>query len=67
MLTTSVMIKLGRVKDNKMIDMMLSNQKLVDRGTRMLVNLYNWEYDYAQKQLLEFGSVRGVIEATEEE
>lgn len=67
MLTTSVMIKLGRVKDNKMVDMMLSNQKLVDRGTRMLVNLYNWEYDYAQKQLLEFGSVRGVIEATEEE
>lgn len=67
MLTTSVMIKLGRVKDNKMVDMMLSNQKLVDRGTRMLVDLYKWEYDYAQKQLLEYGSVRNVIDATEEE
>ena len=38
MISTSVMIKLGRVKDNKMVDMQLSNNKLVDRGTKMIVN-----------------------------
>ena len=65
MLSTSVMIKLGRVKDNKMVDMMLSNKKLIDRGTHMLMNLYNWEYDYAQQSLLKYGSVRGVIDFME--
>jgi len=62
MLTTSVMIKLGRVKGNKMVDMMLTNQKLVDRGTRMLMNLYKWEYNHANELLLKYGSVRGVID-----
>jgi N-acetylmuramic acid 6-phosphate etherase len=62
MLTTSVMIKMGRIKGNKMVDMMLTNQKLVDRGTRMLMDLYNWEYDEAQKMLLEHGNVRAVID-----
>lgn len=61
MITTSVMIKLGRIKDNKMVDMMLSNKKLVDRGTRMLMNLYNWKYEEANAMLLEYGSVRAVI------
>jgi N-acetylmuramic acid 6-phosphate etherase len=65
MLTTSVMIKLGRVKGNKMVDMMLSNQKLVDRGTRMLMNLYKWEYDNAQQILLKHGNVRAVIDFME--
>jgi len=65
MLTTSVMIKLGRVKGNKMVDMMLSNQKLVDRGTRMLMNLYKYEYNHAQDLLLKYGSVRGVIDEIE--
>ncbi|RYD75668.1 MAG: N-acetylmuramic acid 6-phosphate etherase [Sphingobacteriales bacterium] len=63
MITTSVMIKLGRVKDNKMVDMQLSNKKLVDRGTRMLVNLYNWEYEFAKQKLLQLGSVRNVMQA----
>jgi N-acetylmuramic acid 6-phosphate etherase len=65
MLTTAVMIRLGRVKDNKMVDMMLTNEKLVDRGTRMLMNLYKWEYDNAQQILLKHGSVRGVIDYME--
>jgi N-acetylmuramic acid 6-phosphate etherase len=65
MLTTTVMIRLGRVKDNKMVDMMLTNQKLVDRGTRMLMNLYKWEYDNAQQILLKHGNVRAVIDYME--
>ena len=63
MITTSVMIKMGRVKDNKMVDMQLTNKKLVDRGTRMLVNLYNWKYDFAKQKLLQYGSVRNVMQA----
>ena len=61
MLSTAVMIKLGRVKDNKMVDMALSNEKLVDRGTRMLIELYDWPYEKAKSLLLEHGSVRNVI------
>ncbi len=63
--TTSGMIKLGRVKDNKMVDMRLSNNKLVDRGTRMLMNLYHWNEEHARELLLKHGSVRGVIDVTE--
>jgi len=65
MLTTAVMIKLGRIKDNKMVDMMLTNKKLVERGTRMLMNLYNLEYDIAREALLKYGNVRGVIDFME--
>lgn len=67
MLTTSVMIKLGRVKGNKMVDMHLNNDKLVDRGTRMLVDLYGWEYNVAKKKLLEAGGVREVIKEQEKQ
>ena len=65
MLTTAVMIKLGRVKDNKMVDMMLTNKKLVERGTRMLMNLYNLEYDIARETLLKYGNVRTAIDFIE--
>jgi N-acetylmuramic acid 6-phosphate etherase len=65
MLTTTVMIKLGRIRDNKMVDMQLTNQKLLERGTRMLMNLYHWQYDKAHVTLLKFGSVRAVIEHEE--
>jgi N-acetylmuramic acid 6-phosphate etherase len=65
MITTSVMIRLGRVMDNKMVDMQLSNKKLVERGTRMLMNLYHWKYDEAQDWLLKCGSVRAVIQKIE--
>ena len=61
MLSTAVMIKLGRVKGNKMVDMQLTNNKLIDRGTRMIMaELGVNEYE-AEKLLKEFGSVRKAI------
>lgn len=63
MISTSLMIKLGRVKGNKMVDMQLSNNKLVDRGTRYLVAALNLEYDEAEKALKKYGSVREAIAA----
>lgn len=64
MISTSVMIKLGRVKGNKMVDMQLSNHKLVDRGTRMVMNNTGIsDYEHAKKLLLENGSVRKATEA----
>ena len=61
MLTTSVMIKLGRIKDNRMVDMQLSNNKLVDRGTKMIVAASTLDYDQAKKLLLQYGSVREAL------
>jgi N-acetylmuramic acid 6-phosphate etherase len=63
MLSTSVMIRLGRVKGNKMIDMQLTNHKLVDRGTKMLMKALDIAEDAARELLLENGSVRKGIEA----
>lgn len=63
MISTSLMIKLGRVKGNKMVDMQLSNEKLVDRGTRMIMELIPISYEEANQSLLEHGSVRAVIDA----
>lgn len=63
MITTSVMIKLGRVKGNRMVNMQLSNSKLIDRGTRMLVNELGLPYDRANTLLLLHGSVKKAIEA----
>lgn len=61
MITTSVMIKLGRVQDNKMVDMQLSNTKLVDRGTKMVMQSIGLSYDDAKEKLLAAGSVRKAI------
>lgn len=64
MISTSVMIKLGRVKGNKMVDMQLSNEKLVDRGTKMLMkNTGISDYETAKALLLKHGSVRKAGEA----
>ncbi len=64
MISTSVMIRLGRVKGNKMVDMQLSNHKLVDRGTKMLMrNTGIADYDQAKALLLQHGSVRKATEA----
>jgi N-acetylmuramic acid 6-phosphate etherase len=58
------MIKLGRVKGNKMVDMQLSNNKLVDRGTKMLMKNTGLEdYQEAKNLLLKHGSVRKATEA----
>ena len=62
MLSTSVMIQLGRVVDNKMVDMQLSNNKLVDRGTKMVMNACGISYDQAKELLLQTGSVRAAID-----
>jgi N-acetylmuramic acid 6-phosphate etherase len=61
MISTSVMIKLGRVLDNKMVDMQLSNTKLLDRGTRMVMSQTNLAYEEANKALLKHGSVRAAV------
>lgn len=63
MISTSVMIQLGRVLDNKMVDMQLTNVKLVDRGTKMVMNAIGVDYEKANELLLKHGSVRAAIEA----
>jgi N-acetylmuramic acid 6-phosphate etherase len=62
MISTSVMIRLGRVVDNRMVDMQLSNAKLIDRGTRMIQRSLGLPYDEARKRLLRLGSVRAVLD-----
>ena len=61
MISTSVMIQLGHIKGNKMVDMQLSNDKLVDRGTRMIMEATGTEYEVARKLLLDHGNVRNAI------
>lgn len=65
MISTSVMIRLGRVLDNKMVDMQLTNIKLLDRGVKMLVNALNMSYAEAEALLLAQGSVRAAMEQYE--
>lgn len=62
MITTATMIRLGRVKGNRMVNMQLTNQKLVDRGTRMIVDELSLNYEQAKNLLLLHGSVRKAIE-----
>lgn len=63
MITTSVMIGLGRVVDNRMVDMQLSNNKLVDRGTKMVQQELGIAYEEAGTLLLKYGSVRKAVDA----
>ncbi|SDM14397.1 N-acetylmuramic acid 6-phosphate etherase [Pedobacter antarcticus] len=63
MLSTTVMIKLGKVKGNKMVDMQLTNSKLVDRGTQMVMAELQIPYEQAEALLIEHGSVRKAVEA----
>ncbi len=63
MITTSVMIQIGRVKGNKMVNMQLSNAKLVDRGTRMVSEELSLPYDEAKRLLLLHGSVKKAVDA----
>jgi N-acetylmuramic acid 6-phosphate etherase len=62
MLSTATMIQLGKVKGNKMVDMQLSNNKLVDRGEKMLITELNIDQEEASKLLQSFGSVRNAIQ-----
>lgn len=63
MISTATMIKLGRVVGNKMVDMQLSNNKLVDRGTRMIMEKTSLGYEEAKALLLKHGSVRKAVQA----
>ncbi|GGC95694.1 N-acetylmuramic acid 6-phosphate etherase [Flavobacterium lutivivi] len=62
MISTATMIQLGRVKGNKMVDMQSSNDKLVDRGVRMIMSEIPVDYEKASELLKEFGSVRKAVE-----
>lgn len=62
MISTTVMIKLGRVKGNRMVDMQLSNNKLIDRGTKMVMEELKTDYETANELLKRFGSVRKAVE-----
>lgn len=62
MISTSVMIKMGHIKGNKMVDMQLSNDKLVDRGTRMIMEATQLDYQKSEELLKKYGSVRSVLD-----
>jgi N-acetylmuramic acid 6-phosphate etherase len=67
MISTSLMIKLGRVKGNRMVDMQLTNKKLIKRGTKMIMEELGLEKEHAQKLLLLHGSVRAVLQNFEKD
>lgn len=60
-ISTAVMIKLGHVQGNQMVDMRLSNEKLIDRGARMIKDLFDLSYQESKQLLMDHGSVRNVI------
>lgn len=63
MITTTLMIKLGKVKGNKMVNMQLTNKKLIQRGTRMLMEELGLKKEDAQELLIKNGSVKKAIDA----
>ena len=63
MISTTVMIKLGKVKGNKMIDMQLSNNKLIDRGAKMIMKEIGVDYEKAIVLLNQYGSVRNAVDS----
>ena len=63
MISTTAMVKLGRVKGNKMVDMQLTNIKLVDRGVKMIVSETGVSYEEAEQLLRQYGSVRKAVES----
>ena len=67
MISTALMIRIGRVKGNKMVNMQLSNNKLVDRGTRYLVEATGLSYEQAEEELKKYGSVKAAIVALKNE
>lgn len=62
MITTSLMIRLGHVKGNKMIDMQLTNHKLIDRGVRYVIEELGVDEQEAKRLLLKYNGVRKAIE-----
>jgi N-acetylmuramic acid 6-phosphate etherase len=64
MISTTLMIRMGRVKGNKMVNMQLTNDKLLNRGTRMIVEELGISEDEARELLLKHGSVQKALETT---
>ncbi|MFH1005780.1 MAG: N-acetylmuramic acid 6-phosphate etherase [Bacteroidota bacterium] len=64
MISSAVMIKLGKVKGNKMVDMQLTNNKLIERGTKIISRELKLPYHKAKKLLLKYGGVRKAITST---
>jgi N-acetylmuramic acid 6-phosphate etherase len=63
MISTTVMIQLGRVEDNKMVNMQLTNEKLIDRGTKMIMDKLGLkDYEMAKELLLQYGSVKKAVD-----
>jgi N-acetylmuramic acid 6-phosphate etherase len=62
MISTSLMIRLGRVQGNRMVDMQLTNDKLIDRGTRIIQESLGLDYEEARERLLQAGTVRDGLE-----
>jgi N-acetylmuramic acid 6-phosphate etherase len=63
MISTTVMIQLGKVRGNKMVDMKLSNEKLVERGTLMVMKELGIGHQEANELLLRYGSVREAVDS----
>jgi len=62
MISTSVMIQLGRIENNRMVNMQLANEKLIDRGVKMVMDKLDLkDYETAKKLLLKSGSVKNLI------
>ena len=63
MISTTAMIQLGKIEDNRMVNMQLSNQKLIDRGVKMVMEkLSITDYETARQMLLKSGSVKKLLE-----
>ena len=62
LISTTVMIQLGRVEDNSMVNMQLNNEKLIDRGVKMLMEKVKLaDYEAAKSILLQYGSVKKAV------
>ena len=66
MISTAVMIRMGRVRGNKMVDMQLTNNKLISRGTKMIMESLGVDAETANKLLLKYGSVRNAVDAVKQ-
>ncbi len=64
MISTTLMIKLGKIKGNKMVNMQLTNKKLIARGSRMLMEELSVDYESARELLLKYGSVKKALDAS---
>jgi N-acetylmuramic acid 6-phosphate etherase len=67
MMSTSVMIKIGRVEDNKMVNMQLSNEKLIERGSHMVKEATGLDEPQSRELLLKYGSVKKAVESFEKQ